>query len=227
MLATAVFIAAATLLSKVLGQVRDSLLGAYFGAGMESDAFLTASTIPTTLFDVIIGGVISAAFIPVFNRIMAEKPREEADRFVNKYITMILMITAAISVFGIIFRSPLVSFMAPNYDAEKADLAANLTAIMFPMIIFTGLAFSFVGILQSFGEYNVPAIISLVSNTAIILYYVFFGKRFDVYGLAVTMVIAWGLQAAVQLPWIKKFKIRWRPDFRFRDENIISAIKLA
>ena len=73
MLLTAGFMAMATLLSKVLGLVRDSLLTAYFGSGLESDAFLTASTIPTTLFDVIIGGVISAAFIPVFNVTFAEK----------------------------------------------------------------------------------------------------------------------------------------------------------
>ena len=71
MLLTAGFMAMATLLSKVLGLVRDSLLTAYFGSGLESDAFLTASTIPTTLFDVIIGGVISAGFIPVFNDIMS------------------------------------------------------------------------------------------------------------------------------------------------------------
>ena len=52
---------------------------------------------------------------------------------------------------------------------------------MFPMVIFTGLAFSFVGLLQSFGEYNIPSIISLVSNLAIILYYVVFGKKFGIY----------------------------------------------
>ena len=90
MLLTAGFMAMATLLSKVLGLVRDSLLTAYFGSGLESDAFLTASTIPTTLFDVIIGGVISAAFIPVFNDIMSKKGKDEAMKFVNKFVTLIV-----------------------------------------------------------------------------------------------------------------------------------------
>ena len=119
MLLTAGFMAMATLLSKVLGLVRDSLLTAYFGSGLESDAFLTASTIPTTLFDVIIGGVISAAFIPVFNDIMSKKGKDEAMKFVNKFVTLIVCITLFIVVGGIIFRDVLVNIQAPNYTADK------------------------------------------------------------------------------------------------------------
>ena len=120
MLLTAGFMAMATLLSKVLGLVRDSLLTAYFGSGLESDAFLTASTIPTTLFDVIIGGVISAAFIPVFNDIMSRKGKDEAMKFVNKFVTLIVCITLFIVVGGIIFRDVLVNIQAPNYTADTA-----------------------------------------------------------------------------------------------------------
>ncbi len=227
LIVTAVFMIAATLLSKVLGQARDSLLTAFFGAGIESDAFYTASTIPTTLFDVVVGGVISATFIPVFNNIMAERGKDEAMGFVNKFVTMIICITVFISVAGILLRTQLAHFMAPNYDSEKQQLTANLTAVMFPMIIFTGLAFSFVGLLQSFGEYNIPSVISLVSNLAIILYYLTLGKKFGIYGLAVTMIIAWSLQFLIEVPWIKKFGVKFRPDFRFKDKYIVQAIKLA
>ena len=189
-LATAIFMAAATLISKILGLARDSLLTAYFGSGMESDAFTTASTIPTMLFDVIIGGVISAAFIPVFNDIVSKRGKDDGMKFVNKFVTLVVCISAVIAVFGIIFSGQLVSIQT-QYAGEKHALASQLTSIMFPMIIFTGLAFSFVGLLQSFGEYRIPSLISLVSNLAIIFYYVVFGKRFGIYGLAVTMVIAW------------------------------------
>ena len=78
MLLTAGFMAMATLLSKVLGLVRDSLLTAYFGSGLESDAFLTASTIPTTLFDVIIGGVICGIYT-CFQRYNVEKRQRRGD----------------------------------------------------------------------------------------------------------------------------------------------------
>ena len=226
MLLTAGFMAMATLLSKVLGLARDSMLTAYFGSGLESDAFSTASTLPTVLFDVVIGGVISASFIPVFNDIMSRRGKDEALKFVNKFVTLILCISTAIAVLGIIFSPQLVSLQT-NYTGAKHDLTAQLTAIMFPMIIFTGLAFSFVGLLQSFGEYNIPSIISLVSNLAIIVYYVLFGEKFGIYGLAVTMVIAWSLQFLIQIPWIKKFGVKFRFDFRFRDSDIKQMLKLA
>ncbi len=227
MLKTAGFMAAATMLSKVFGLVRDSMIGASYGTGIAADAFMTASKLPTTLFDVVIGGVISATFIPVFNRVMSKNGRDEAMVFVNKFVTLILTVTALIAVFGIVFADPLVSLMAPDFDAGKHELAVQLTSIMFPMIIFTGLAFSYVGLLQSFGEYNVPSIISLVSNLAIILYFLTLGDRFGVYGLAVTMVIAWSLQLIVQLPSLKKFGVHYRPNFRFRDSNIKQALLLA
>ena len=219
--------AAATLLAKALGLVRDSLIAAFFGTGMEADAFMAASKAPTTLFDVVIGGVISATFIPVFSNIMTKQGKKEAMEFVNKFVTMIFLAAVAISVLGMVFSEQVVSFMAPNYTGDKHDLTVRLTFIMFPMIIFTGFAFSFVGFLQSMGEYNIPSIISLVSNAAIILYFVLFGKKYGVTGLAVTMVIAWSLQVLVQVPSLIKFKYKFRLDFRLKDKNIKNALLLA
>lgn len=218
---------AATLLAKALGLVRDSFIGSFFGTGLEADAFMTASKAPTTLFDVVIGGVISATFIPVFNKIMSKRGQKEAMDFVNKFVTMVLIATVAISVFGIVFADQIVNFMAPNYAGDKHDLAVRLTSIMFPMIIFTGFAFSFVGFLQSMGEYNVPAIISLVSNAAIIVYFVLFGKKYGVVGLSVTMVIAWSLQVIVQIPSLIKLKYKFRLNFKLKDKNIKDALVLA
>ncbi len=227
MLLTAGFMAFATFLSKALGLVRDSMMGAYFGIGIEADAFMAASKLPTTLFDMVIGGVISASFIPIFNGILTRDGEKKARVYTDKFITMIVLVTLIISALGILFAEPLVEFMAPNFGIATHTLAVELTSIMFPMIIFTGIAFSFVGILQSYGEYNIPAIISLVSNVAIILYFAIFGKRFGVYGLSVTMIIAWSLQVIVQIPSLIKIKFRYKPDFRLGDRNIRDTIVLA
>lgn len=227
LLKTAVFMAGATLLSKVLGLIRDALIAAFFGTGMAADAFMTASKAPTTLFDIVIGGVISATFIPVFSDILAKRGKKDAMEFVNKFVTMVFIATVAISALGMIFSEQIVNLLAPNYTGDKFDLTVQLTFIMFPMIIFTGFAFSFVGFLQSMGEYNIPSIISLVSNAAIIIYFALFGKKFGVVGLAVTMVVAWSLQVAVQIPSLIKFKYRFRLNFRLRDKDILNALKLA
>lgn len=227
LLKTAGFMAAATFLAKLLGLVRDSLIAAFFGTGIQAEAYLTATRLPTTVFDLVIGGVISATFIPVFNTALKKEGRENAMLFANRFVGMILIICLAISAIGMVFSGPLVSFLAPDFDAERHELASQLTRIMFPMIIFTGLAFSFVGILQSFGEFNIPALMSLVSNVAVIIYFIIFGKKFGVYGLAVTMCIAWGLQVLIQIPSLKKFDYRFRPSINFRDPNIKRALSLA
>ena len=98
---------------------------------------------------------------------------------------------------------------------------------MFPMVIFTGLAFSFVGILQSFGEFNIPAIMSLVSNVAVILYFPLFSKKFGIYGLSVAILVSWSLQVLIQIPSLKKTGFRLRPKLDLRDKNIRQALSLA
>ena len=226
-LRTAGFMAFATLLAKLCGLIRDSLIAAYFSTGIEADAFLTASKLPTLLFDMVLGGVITASFIPVFNSILEKENREKALSYANKLISVVFLISGAICLLGIVFADELVYLQAPSFSTEKHNLTALLSSIMFPMIIFTGLAFSFVGILQSFGEFNIPAIISLVSNLVLILYFPIFGKSFGVRGLSVAMVIAWSLQVIVQIPSLIKLKIKIRPDFRFFDKNIKSTLLLA
>lgn len=226
-LKTAGFMAFATLLAKLCGLIRDSLIAAYFSTGIEADAFLTASKLPTLLFDMLLGGVITASFIPVFNSILEKENKEKALSYANKLISVVFLISGVICVLGIIFADELVYLQAPDFDVEKHNLTSLLSSIMFPMIIFTGLAYSFVGILQSFGEFNIPSIISLVSNLVLILYFPFFGKNFGAKGLSIAMVVAWSLQVVIQIPSLIKLKIKIRPDFNFFDNNIKKTLLLA
>ena len=228
MLKTAGFMAAATFLAKVCGLVRESLITAYFGANATVDAYFAATQLPTTLFDMVIGGVISASFIPVFNGILEKENKERAMAFANKFIGMIMLVTVLLSVFGIIFSDRLITaIIAPGFSGETAALAARLSSIMFPMVIFTGLAFSFVGILQSFGEFNIPAIMSLVSNVAVIAYFPLFAKKFGVYGLSVAILVSWSLQMFIQIPSLKKIGYKFRPRLDLADDGIRQALKLA
>lgn len=228
MLKTASFMAIATFLAKACGLVRESLITAFFGVGNTVDAYFAASQLPTTLFDMVIGGVISASFIPVFNGIYEKENRDNAMNFANKFIGMILLATLILSVVGVVFSKELITgIIAPQFTGETAELASKLSSIMFPMVIFTGLAFSFVGILQSFGEFNIPAIMSLVSNVAVILYFPIFGKRFGIYGLAVAILFSWSLQVIIQIPSLKKTGYKFRPVIDFRDKYILQALSLA
>lgn len=224
---TAGFMIVATFAAKLCGLLRDSFIGAFFGTGSAADAYFAATKIPLLFFDVIIGGVISAAFIPVFNEYLEKSTKARAIEFANRFINVILILTGLICVFGILFAPQLIDLITPGLGPDTKQLAIHLSNILFPMIIFTGLAFSFVGILQSFGEFNIPAIISLVSNGIMILYLLIFKDRFGVTGLAVAMLIGWAMQAAVQIPSLIKFQYKYKLDFHFKDEGLKKTALLA
>ena len=215
-----------TLLGKVLGLLRDRLLTVNYGLGMESNAFLLASRIPRVFFDVIFASAIAACFIPVFTEYLGKKSRREAFNFSGNFLTVMGLITLVLSGIGILLARPLVLLMADGFDAETVALCTDLTRIMFPTVFFTGVAFSFVGILQSLDEFNIPALISSVSNGLIILYFFTLNDRFGIYGLAVTFLIAWSLQALVQIPALKKKGWYFLPDPRLFSDGMRKVMVL-
>ena len=216
-----------TLGAKLCGMFRDMLIASNYATGNDAIAFFTASRIPILLFDVIIGGVISSTFIPVFNEYLERRDEKGAFRFANNYVNLVLLITVIITVFGILFHKGLINLMAPELDSATKELAGVLSNIMFPMVIFTGLDFSMVGLLQSYGEYNIPSMMSFVSNLILSIYFFTFGTRFGIKGLAVAMRIGWSSQILIQIPWLRKFGYRYRPSMEFRSEGIQKAARLA
>ena len=203
-----------TMLGKVLGLVRDMLLGHNFGTGMESVAFLTASRIPRTFFDALFAAAISASFIPVFAQRMEQHGKEDAFRLSRCFFTWMGLLTAAMSLLGMVFAQPLVRLLAQGFDAETAALCARLLRMLFPTVFFTGIAFSMVGVLQSMGEFYIPAALSAASNGIIILYYLLFCRKFGIYGLAWAFLLGWAVQALMQMPWLHKNKFHYRPCLR-------------
>lgn len=207
---SAVLMGIIILFSKLSGLVRDQLVASSFGTTTAAIAYETASKLPLTIFDFILGGVVTAAFIPIYNSLAVNKSKKEAVAFSQSYLNLIITITSMIAVIGVVFAPALVNLIAPDLAAETAALAAQLTRIMFPMVIFVGIAFSFVGFLESEGEYNIPAVISLISNMIMIVYLIFFAGRFGVVGLSVAMLLGWGAQAAVQIPSVKKRGFKYK-----------------
>lgn len=225
---TAVLMGVLILAAKVLGLVRDTLVaGAYGTSSMEAIAYETASRLPVTVFDLVLGGVVTTAFIPVYNSLLVKKGRGEALDFARSYVNLVLLITLAIALVGTVFASPLVHFMAPEVEPATHDLAVKLTRILFPMIVFTGLAFSFVGYLQSMGEYNIPAIISLVSNGIMVGYLLTLNPVCGITGLAVAMLLGWAAQAIVQIPSLRRLGFSWRLRTPLGTEPIRRAVRNA
>ena len=216
-----------TLAGKVLGLFRDHLMAVHYGtAGMEAKAFYTASRIPRVFFDVVFASAIAACFIPVFSEIMTQKGKKAAFRFGGNFLSVMGLLTAALTVLGVLLAEPLVALFAGGYDSQTAALAVSLTRMMFPTVLFTGVAFSFVGILQAMDRFNIPALISTVSNLVIIGYFYFLDEDYGVYGLAAAYLAGWLLQALIQVPSLKQIGFRYHPNFSFRTDGMRRAFAL-
>ena len=225
---TAAFMVAATLCAKICGMLRDILIAAMYGTDTaEAIAFSSATRIPVLFFDIALGSAVTSAFIPIFNDCLSSKGKKQAMEFSNMFINLVLLITAALSLLGIVFSDELVFLIAGGYSESIRSLISSLVIILFPMIIFTGVSFCIVGILQSFGEFIIPSIISLVSNLFLIVYLIVFGDRYGVRGVALAMLISWSLQLVVQIPALCKTGFRYRPALSFKDENIRKVCMLA
>lgn len=223
---TVSFMMLITLFGKILGLVRDQFLAAKYGYSTAGAAFYIASQIPRTFFDVVFASAISASFIPIFVEYLKKHGKEEAFALANRFITLISTATVVIMLGCMVFAEPLAWLFAPGYEVETIYLAVPLLKLLFPTMLFTAVAFSFVGILQSLDEFNVPAALSVVSNGILIFYYIFLNDRFGVWGLTIAFLIGWAMQAIIQIPSLRKKGYHYKPDFHFKDEGLKKIGKL-
>ena len=217
------------LLAKFMGLFRETLIARIYGQGMESDIINTSTQIPLLFFDMVLGVAILSTFVPVFNQYLKKDGKAAAMAFAHNFTTIVGAIAAAAALLGILFAKPLVLLMTPGYAdvPGKAEQTAQLLRILFPSIVFTAVAYIAVGMLQSFGEFTIPSLISVVSNGVMILYLMVFGNRLGLTGVALSMLIAWALQLLIQLPWLKKFGCTFRFRFDLKDPGIRQAAKVA
>ena len=224
---TVSFMVAATMLSKILGLLRDMFIAGSYGTSDVASAFMSASNIPVSFFDLTLGVAVMSTFIPVFNKYLQAGDKKRALEFSNNFINIMTLISVMFCVLGMLFSRQLAHVFAPGFDAETSALTARLLVVLMPTTICTTLAYCFVGILQSFDEFNIPAVISLVSNLLVICYLLFFNRRFGIFGLAAAMLIGWGCQVLVQIPSLIKKGYRYRFTLDFRDEGVREALLLS
>ena len=224
---------AATAAAKALGVIRQMLIAARYGAGGAADAFNAASTIPLTVFDILLGAAIPGAFIPAYNRLLAGSGGKRSDEFAARFLNAVFLFTGVLAVLGIVFAPQLTEMIASELDGEVKRLAVRLLRIMFPMIIFTGGAYTLTGVMQSKGRFMLPALISSVSNAIIIIYLLFFsgvmGDR-AIYGLAAASAVSWPAQfliLAVPLALTGAERFRIRPSLGIRDPELPDTLKSA
>jgi putative peptidoglycan lipid II flippase len=217
----------AMLLAKILGLLRNIVFANFYGTGYEATAFFTASRIPLQLLDISLGAAISSAFIPVFNESLQKKSKEEAIKFSNNFLNIVIIISSVLTILGIVFAPYVVKLIAPNLDEQTFIQTVSLIKILFPIMVLTAVTYVFVGFLQSLDEFNIPAIISVLSNGILILYLLLFNDRFGIQGVAIAMLIGWATQILIQLPSAIKKGFKYNFYINFKDEGIKKVVLLA
>ncbi len=217
------------LLSKLLGQVREIFIAHFYGTGAEATAFYAAIQIPLSFFDMVLGFAIVSAFVPVFNEYFQKFGKEKADMYAGNFITVVSVAAFLLTLLGTIFSLNIAEFTASGLKENKETLllTSKLLKIIFPSLLFTTLAYAFAGVLQSYGEFKVPAAMSLVSNCITILYFIIFNKNVTIYGVTVSMLVGWVMQFVILLPKLKKFKYKFSFIISLKNEFMVKVYKLA
>lgn len=218
-----------TLVSRIVGFVRDLLLARLFGAGLNADAFFVAFRIPNTLRNFAAEGALTAGFIPVFSQEL-KKGREEAQRCISEVAGFMLAATIFLSLLGIIFSNTIVSLFAPGFHniPGKHELCVTLTRIMFPYIACVSVVALVGGALNTVKVFGTAAIAQVVMNIVFILGAIVAGR----YESNVTVILAWFvlvgglLQILLQFPFLKRGGFSLSPIFTYSSKTVRSVLKL-
>lgn len=222
-----IVLASFNLLSKIFGLLRDRILAGSFGAGDTLDIYYTAFKIPDLVFNLIVIGAVSAAFIPVFIE-KYEDNESNAWKLVSNFLNFSLLVVAALSLILLIFTPQLMEYVAPGFDLEKKKAAIALTRLMFlSPVIFT--VSTIVGsALQSLQKFLSYAVAPIFYNVGIIIGALVFAPRMETsyMGLGWGVILGAFLHLMVQFPTLIKSGFNWRLHLNLGDKALRKIVKL-
>jgi putative peptidoglycan lipid II flippase len=225
-------IAAAVMLSRVLGLVREVLFNALFGTAAMG-LFLIAFRLPNLLRDLFAEGALSTAFITIFSQKIEKEGEVSAWALASKMLTLAAIFMSIVSLLGIVFAEPLVYLLAPGFEAADAGFTILLTRIMYPFILLVSLAALVMGLLNSRQIFTAPALASSFFNIGSIFGGVLFGWIIDpgfgrqaLVGLAIGTLVGGLLQLVIQFPSLRNAGYRFVADFRWNDSGIRKILML-
>lgn len=219
-----------TLVSRILGFVRDLVIARAFGAGLYTDAFFVAFRLPNLLRRMFAEGAFSQAFVPILSEYKNSRGETETRALVDKVATLLGLVVAGVAALGVVCAPLVILVSAPGFsaDADKFALTVEMTRITFPYILFMALVALAGGVLNTWSRFGVPAFTPVVLNLVFIVMALFAAPFFD----PPVLVLAWAvfigglLQLAFQVPALRQ--IGMLPGFRLdtRDPGVRRILKL-
>lgn len=202
----------AMLLSRVLGFVREQAMTTQFGRTFVTDAYIAAFSIPDLLYNLLVGGALSSAFIPVFSSYLAKGEEEEAWKVASTVITVAFIALTLGIIVGEFFTPYLIPLVAKDFTGEKLELTIRLTRIMFPAVLFTGLNGLMMGILNSYKDFAYPAFGAVIYNVGIIAIGIILGPYLGIAGFSIGVLVGVLGNFLIQFPSLMRMKkMKYRP----------------
>lgn len=200
--------------SRVLGLVREQVIAALFGAQGVTDAFVAASTVPTTIYDFLIGGAISAALIPTFSE-YADDPAHAADlsRISSTLITLAALALCVVVAILSAFAPQLIELLGTGFAPDVRDEAIRLVRLMLPATFFMALSGIFTALLYARQRFVLPAFVSATYNASIIVIALLLVAPFGVQSLVIGVLVGALMQVVLQLPALRGLPVRPSLDF--------------
>ena len=218
-----------TLLSRVLGFVRDAVIARVFGAGLMTDAFFVAFKIPNLLRRLFAEGAFSQAFVPILAEYRNRRGEVETRALVDHVAGMLALALVAVTILGVLAASWIVLISAPGFVStpEKFALTVDLLRIVFPYILFIALTALAGGILNTWSRFAVPAFTPVLLNLSFIGFALFAAPFFDppVKALAWAVFCGGVLQLAFQLPFLARIGMLPRFRVSLRDEGVRRVLR--
>lgn len=223
-------VSAMTLISRVLGFVRDMVIARVFGASAGADAFFVAFKIPNFLRRLFAEGAFSQAFVPVLTEYKTRRSHEEVKDLVDHVSGALGLALFLVTLVGVIAAPVLIMLFAPGFsaDAGKFELAADMLRITFPYLLFISLTAFAGGILNAYGRFAVPAFTPVFLNLSMIATALWLAPHLaePVTALAWGVFIAGVVQLVFQWPYLRQ--LRLLPRFRFKraHEGVSRVLRL-
>jgi putative peptidoglycan lipid II flippase len=215
----------ATLLSRLLGLVRNRLLATSFGASSDLDIYFAAFRLPDLVFNVLIAGGILVAFLPVFSEYYSNN-KEEAWKFTNNLLGVFFILMIGISLIFLIFAPFFVKLVTPGFSPDQFKMTVLLTRLMFLSPLLLGISNIFSGILHFFNKFVAYSISPIVYNLGIIFGIIFLSPMFGIFGVGVGVIIGAFLHLLVQLISSLFSGFKFKLSFNFKGLGIKKVFSL-
>ena len=208
------------MLSRILGLVREMIIGSVFGASGMTDAYVSATKIPnffTTLFG---EGSLGTVFIPIYNRGLEEKGKEKTDEFVFSILNLIIAFTSTMSVIMILFSKQILKITTGFADPERFEAANGLLKIVAFYFLFIALSGVVSSLLNNYKKFAVAASMGIVFNLVIIVGTLLLKNKMGIYGLGVAYLLSGVFQLLMMLPQFFQIMKTYKFVFNLKDPYV-------